>query len=378
MKMKRGLVSLVVGFGVVIGGCVGSPESPEVEEAAQHISGGTGSMLTCSDPLVCGFNSPEIDNMGFHELEMTGATTNSQGFRLLGLWQQGVRYDLHVVNSKLSGTYPDAAIPPISGKNLIGAEIRITYSPPFTERELPYVIRVVDVRSMYFPALPGGTGPGPVIETYILDYASMYGGNPSWKNICTLHYGGSVPDDERFGQDLKESILFEGDRVDMARLTMNAEPAWNWFNIGCAGHTLAKLYLTRNTIASQLLPQPWYQTQQPARQATLKLLTADYCGSGRPFTVAGQKLVWKGGAMGDYMRQPANLEARWDQNGARCLGTTRMTRPTTEEGKRLYPDARALEVEIQGECELARHKLPPCSNAKPKDFDGALRMSGNY
>ena len=57
----------------------------------------------------------------------------------------------------------------------------------------------------------------------------------------------------------------------MASLTLNSRADSGWFNIGCAGHTLSKMYLTRNTLASQdAMSGQWEE-----RQATLKMLTAD-------------------------------------------------------------------------------------------------------
>ena len=45
-----------------------------------------------------------------------------------------------------------------------------------------------------------------------------------------------------------EIVVFEGDRIDAARQTMQLTANDSWFNIGCAGHTLSKLRLTQNTI----------------------------------------------------------------------------------------------------------------------------------
>src|SRR6185503_15950048 len=96
---------------------------------------------------------------------------------------------------------------------------------------------------------------------------------------------------ELMGLTTLESVVFEGDRVNTLRKLMSRTAEDDWFNVGCAGHTLAKLFLTRNTVHSQRSPlaRAWEQ-----RQATLKLLVADYCGTGEPFTVFGQKLAWQG------------------------------------------------------------------------------------
>lgn len=75
--------------------------------------------------------------------------------------------------------------------------------------------------------------------------------------------------------ELDEAIVFETDRFDAASKTMDPVGDPRWFNIGCAGHTLAKMHLTRNTIASGAAA---HGVSANDRQATLKMLVADYCG----------------------------------------------------------------------------------------------------
>ena len=59
----------------------------------------------------------------------------------------------------------------------------------------------------------------------------------------------------------------------------------------------------------------------------LKMLTADYCGDGTPFTVAGQPLNWMDdrGTM-KLLQQPPQLgfEARWNDAGPVCLDKPRV------------------------------------------------------
>ncbi|HMG20366.1 MAG TPA: ADYC domain-containing protein, partial [Kofleriaceae bacterium] len=142
----------------------------------------------------------------------------------------------------------------------------------------------------------------------------------------------------------------------------------NRFNCGCASHLLAKLRLTRNTIHGQAagMPQAWER-----RQATMKMLAADYCGTGEPNTVGGQKLVWKGDLM-RYYRAPVVIEARWDETGATCLTEPRMLHPTSDLGKKTFPRPwDAIKASCKG------HKsLPKCVPEDPASFDGKLRVSG--
>jgi len=310
----------------------------------------------------CGTNSPEIEQMGFHDLPMSPRIQNAEGFELVGFEQAGRNYDVVVRDAQLTGTSINGSI---SGQGLVGSQILIDHNGT------TYAIRIAAVGSMRFP-IPADPGQPTDVETYELDYTEMIGGQPvsEWKNIC----GGTPFDDggdpefgyrETFGQRAKHSVLYEADRIDLATMTIDPKPQPGWFNIGCSGHTLAKLFLTRNATVSQ-----GHGGDHPGRQASLKLLVGDYCGTGKPFTVAGQKLVWQGGQM-TYFASPGRLEARWDERGAICLEQPRMARPTTKEGAALFRD---IEAAIAAEC----RRPPVCEERSPYDFAGALRVSANY
>jgi hypothetical protein len=58
--------------------------------------------VTECDVTRCGTNSPVIDTLNFHELNVDGLE-NAQHLRLLGLMQGGVAYRPRVVHGKLSG-----------------------------------------------------------------------------------------------------------------------------------------------------------------------------------------------------------------------------------------------------------------------------------
>lgn len=289
--------------------------------------------------LVCGFNSPEMDHNGFHELAKDG-TPNDQGFAIKGLVKAGLLYQLDVSNGELSGTRSGS--PRLDHAGLVGAEIHVERGRD------SFRIRVARVGTM-----PYFSPPADPIETYVLEYGRVqYGESPTlWTNVCG---GRWVPPEEiatgpwgdvkqpgnpeTYGQVALESILFDLDRFDLKTMTLNSVPDPGWFNIGCAGHTLSKLHLTHNTIASQGAAHAKHWAE---RQATLKMLTADYCGDGTPFTVAGQRLDWQGGGV-EYYSAPLALEARWTENGAACLDTPRMTQPSTPEGAAAFPDIEGM------------------------------------
>ena len=96
-------------------------------------------------------------------------------------------------------------------------------------------------------------------------------------------------------------------------------------NFACTGTTLSKLYLMRHTTASRPAARPVPVSQ---RQAMLRMLTADYCGIGQPFTHNGVPLAfgargWHGFARYDLdASQP--IEGIWTDHGAACIGTPRL------------------------------------------------------
>jgi hypothetical protein len=106
------------------------------------------------------------------------------------------------------------------------------------------------------------------------------------------------------------------------------------------------------------------------RQAMLKMLVADYCGTGRAFTVPGEPLLWQSGRI-SYALPPLNLEARWTANGASCLGVPRLN---------VHPDpgsffSENIMTDIIAEC---GSNLPPqCTDIDPRDYDGAVVTSAN-
>jgi hypothetical protein len=163
-----------------------------------------------------------------------------------------------------------------------------------------------------------------------------------------------------------EAVVFEGDRINTADMTMSKTANDAWFNIGCAASTPAKLLLTHHTIHSQVLPQ---QRAWEQRQAMFKLYVADYCGNGGSFTVARQKLVWKSPTE-SYLLPPWKLEARWNERGAMCLNNPRMLYPSTPLGASFFPNIWAALA--AGQC------FPPsCTNLDPNNFLGADRISSN-
>src|SRR5215510_404452 len=301
-------------------------------------------------PSACGVNDPGIDARGFHSVSKSGQV-NEAGYKLVRFEKDGVQFKLDVTHGYLTGSRGPRVV--LSGQTLVGAKLVLEDKDGASRS-----IRIARVGQMTF--LIGDPDP---IETYVFEYQTI--GTGGWRNLCAQRDLFTVVDPglDAMGMQPDETILFEGDRIDLDSKTVAVEPDLDWFNIGCAGHVLSKLHLTRNTLAStSAVPGA---LSFPGRQATLKLLTADYCGDGTPFTVTGQRLVWRGGQM-QYNEMPASIEAHWGAQGALCLDTPRMAVPTTDEGAIMFPDIWAA---------IAAHCRPP--SCQEYDPTGEQRISGN-
>lgn len=365
MRRRSGWGAVALSLAVLEGCVVEEPPVRVGEVVSAAAVGGP-----CQEEI-CGSNSPEVDLLGFHDLSLIGQP-NLEGFSIVtrnGLAQiikGNTSYNLRVVGGVVSGfLFPFGGI---SGTQLEGAYIPIRNAR--TGRQYHLVIRGVSPMDYYVPA---SSPPAPSFEAYTLvwRYANLDYERSLCNNIESLRKLRSKDYEqlqlELMGLDVLQSVIFEGDRIYTDTKTMEKLPDDRWFNIGCAGHTLAKLFLTRNTVHSQRagIPRPWEQ-----RQATLKMLVADYCNIGYPFTVFGEKLVWKGDLI-PYFRPPATLEARWTENGASCLHKPRLEEASTELGRDLFP---SIKDEIRRVC----NTVPPdCLNLNLTDLQGKDRMSGN-
>jgi hypothetical protein len=118
-------------------------------------------------------------------------------------------------------------------------------------------------------------------------------------------------------------------------------------------------------------------------QAALKMYSADYCGGGTPFTFPGEPLQWRDqntSAPGMFYLSPHptdTLEARWDENGALCIGDARLLNSPNPLAPTTFP---YLLKDIQRECYRRRHVFRPCKDLDPNvtEFPGELITTLNH
>jgi len=311
MRTKAAIILLVAV------GCAGEPEEPGVIYAGD------------CPKLGCGTNSQEILRNGMHEANLFGVPdkngmsletskpsgTNS-GRQRAQIWDSaGHAFDLHVENGQLFGVDPQTNAVLEHG-SLAGSSIHVLRNGS----------RLWDIRIDGVHDVKAWVKPYPWLEVYKMvwiDRTTMEEGEP-----CDLPDHPFDKWEDRFellGMDATDSLVYEGDRYRIEGRTMSKNNEWDpeWFNFGCAGRTIAKMRLLRKTQGNGT--GNW-----KARQAALKMLSADYCRNGEPFTRTGTHIGWKDAeGLVNYVADPLQLEARWDEGGATCVDKPRLeaTRP---------------------------------------------------
>jgi hypothetical protein len=332
-----------------VAGC--AVEEAEVTNTSEHEIGGT-----LCPPWICE-NSPETLYMGLHELHL-GEKLNAQGFRLepdatgrASIFKNGLRYELHVDHGRLAAVGYGMKL---QGQALVGAEMHVLRA----DGSPLYYIRIERTRNGSF-----GIDPKTPLEFYKLSWKDpTWPSDASGKPIC--NGGAYVEEGALYGMRQDEVLVFVGDRIDGDALTITPDPDKLWMSIGCAGHTLAKLHITHNTTSSNIVPD-W-----AGNQATLKMYAADFCNTGTAWTLSGTPIRWKGGPVSTYASYVSGIEARWNENGATCLNTTRINQPVAP----WFLTGAGMKGAIIAECNSVGHPLPPCTGSV-HSLAGAKRVS---
>jgi hypothetical protein len=344
---------------LMVSACAGAPE---VASGEQGSGGGVCHSSICNSDEVMHYGVWEANLWGRRDVNGIHLRTTETG--RAAIYKEDTAYDLHVEKGKISGTH--AVHGTISGKDLVGMRIEL-----LQEDEPYYNITIKHVGDgVAFEAAPNDG-----VETYTMVWHDGVSAD-NGKAVCNS-IGGNGPDEKLFhlfGMLPTETVAFEGDRFDPYAMTTAAKADNDWFNFGCAGHTLAKLYLLRYTVNTMQVDD-WAQ-----RQTMLKMFVGDYCGSGKTFTRAFEPIGWKGGHHPNYdplvqfTTDPNDhpLDARWNPKGAACVRNPRMQWSTHADWSAEFTNPDAL-TRIRDAC----HWLPICDNNDPEDLAGALVVSAN-
>jgi hypothetical protein len=355
IRFSRGAVATA--FAVALASCVATdPAAPE--------SATVQALVTCPN-FACAQNGPSLNNRPFHELAESHAA-NLEGFSLGKLTQNGANYALRVVGYELRAVSRGATL---TGSQLIGASFEVNHSDGKSFR--------VIITSVLTISIYAGPMQGTPVPIYNLQWVETTPGAPAthYKNLCANPPTGAYRQDTLF-QPGESTLVFEGNRYNAASKEVLAGDT-NWFNLGCAGHALSKLFLTGHTQLTGGATPPTLLEQQ----TVLKTLVADYCHNGTSFTVSGEPLYWKTSNLYmSFQGIPTSFEGRWGPDGAICLDKPRLLVSTNPLAQTLFPDlpdgTPGIEAAIQAACPATRP--PPC-NAAPGvyDFAGANLVSAN-
>jgi hypothetical protein len=205
-----------------------------------------------------------------------------------------------------------------SGADLLDATIKLRHDASGREYELK--ITGVNTKALQFWAGPAEDVPFYELKARRTDTT----GEKPFEYICKKDLLTADPDWIRLAHS---ALVFQGDVYDPhAKTVTTVDESDPRFNLACANTAPAKMHLTRHTRAGSINDTNAivYPTTVKQRQAMLKMLTADYCGTGTSFTVDGQALTYAD-AWTEFPRWPeaTAVEALWDYQGARCLNTPR-------------------------------------------------------
>jgi len=252
----------------------------------------------------CGFNSAEVNGRAIRELNLDG-TANAAGMKIVGfVAPAGLlgNYHLDVQDDEFVATKTGSTL---RGLQLIGATILVK-EPGLLSLPIPITI-------IGYDEIPSWADDAPDVPTYALIYPDL-GSLLGSRNVCV----GDITE-----LLATSATVLGGETYDLTTKEVNANMN-RWFTLACAGSAAAKLRLMNYGPQSD-----FNNTGNPAsvssRQAALKMVTADYCGTGTSYTQNGTPLQYED-APGTVAVEgtPGDVESVWTEDGALCLDTTRI------------------------------------------------------
>ncbi len=286
-------------FGVMLAGCDLPAESDVDTEQRTYAAGAS----ECP-PWECGYNSAEVNGRSIRELNLDGEFNNS-GVRIVGfIAPAGLLgdYKLDVQGDELVAI---GKFGTLRGPQLIGATILL--------KESGLLKPTMTVTIAGYEEVESWAEGAEKVPSYALIYPDL-GALLGARNVCN----GSIT-----GPLASKIVVLGGETYDLKDKSVVPEQD-RWVTLACAGSAAAKLRLMNYGPQSDFDGHGNPATVEQ-RQATLKMLTADYCGDGTSYTANGTPLAWEN-ADGTVHTSTklGDLEAVWTADGALCLDSTRL------------------------------------------------------
>lgn len=253
----------------------------------------------------CGFNSPDVNDFPIPELHVD-AVPNEAGVQLLGILDPNDKlFRVAIVDDEFHAFDNEHNLV-ASGEDVVGWRLQVKL--PNDDENFIW-INAIDAG---IPSWATGAKP---ITGYALAYFDTQAAE--WHNVC--------PESGTDTTDIAATLI--GDELyDRAAKTV-APDQTGWFTIACRDEAVYKMKLMNYGPNDDFTGNGDPATVDQ-RQATIKMITADYCGDGTSYTAQGTPLLWQnaGGWVDIYPlgQNPAPLiEAEWTSSGATCLSNPR-------------------------------------------------------
>lgn len=320
-SLRAVLLSLITGaLSTAVAGCVPDDTAPDVWDPAlgDGLFRPAGDQWNDCSTWDCNKNNPVLNTFPVDELSEDEVTPNAKGLFIEDVLHGGSR-NIDVVDGEIL-IHDDAGVLLAGGSAVVGSSILVA-----STGGRAWEIMIADAAKV----LQYWDGGGE-LWAYHLVYRPTIPMVQTWVDLCNdpPPYGKApdMPD----GYETY-ALLIDDERYDREHIKVDeASPSAGWFNIACAGSALSKMVLLH---FDPRIPAGEDRATTPAqRTATLKMITADYTGTGRAFTEPGIALTWNDSNdwhAVDPTLDGDELEAVWTETGARCLNTPRV--PSTEQ-----------------------------------------------
>ena len=291
------LAALALLLPLAIAGC-DAHEFADEGEISFRPGGGWG----CTHCTIVLGNSPNINGADLSDINLDG--TNTSGIKLKMGTTPGnrpFRLEVDTASESFIGINPqDPEDILIKGAGFVGAKIVL---------EMPGAIDVALEITGYDDDIESWAQDGAALTAYRATYLS----NGQYQSLCPS----TSPENQAFTLILGETYK-RGTGSQTGILSIDKTP--RSVTLACVGEAAAKMKLM------DFHPLGNRGADTDERMATLRMITADYCGDGTPYTATGIPVAWRDAD--DLMQPPTSedlLEAMWTANGARCLDSPRLT-----------------------------------------------------
>lgn len=264
-------------------------------------------------PWKCGVNTNIIDAFYTGELNLDGIA-NAADYRIVSVEKSGVHYVLDMAGDTFVAKTSSGSIV-YSGSAMINAIIWLEDGAGDRHQ-----IHVRDFND----TMPYWTHPNDVVSAYHLAYyVEPEGEDGYYEDMCDDPPVGdpNVPVGFETYATLLHGERYDGDRAEVKPAQADDN---RWVTIACAGTALSKMKFLRHTPYE---PPGAYFTTKDQRQATLKMIISDICGTGHSFTKKGTPILWadRFGWATYSATDVDTFEAVWNERGALCIDTPRLS-----------------------------------------------------